>query len=175
VVRDNAASLRITDFGFEGNSGSKKLVCIRELQKDLKESAKLLIEDELQEFGDLQGKIYRNLLVILVGKASATIWAVRLGFLVGRSPSDDGDATVDFISLFPTVPRRRRYLDSSGHYSETLDRCSGGGVRYGWQASKDKDARLVSGDLRSAEGRLTVSVKLRGRDEINSQVNQIVI
>src|SRR6516165_5873033 len=104
--------------GLRGNSGSKslkKLVCICELQKDLKESAKLLIEDELQEFGDLQGKIYRNLLVILVGKASATIWAVRLGFLVGRSPSDDGDATVDFISLFPTVPRRRRNIDSPGH------------------------------------------------------------
>jgi len=31
------------------------LVCIRELQKDLKESAKLLIEDELQEFGDPTG------------------------------------------------------------------------------------------------------------------------
>ena len=110
--------------GLRGNSGSKslkKLVCICELQKDLKESAKLLIEDELQEFGDLQGKIYRNLLVILVGKASATIWAVRLGFLVGRSPSDDGDATVDFISLFPTVPRRRRNLDLARHATEKLE------------------------------------------------------
>jgi hypothetical protein len=88
-----------------------RVVCIRETLRDLKESAKLLIEDELQEFGDLQGKIYRNL-GDSVGKASATIWAVRLGFLVGRSPSDDGDATVDFISLFPTVPWLTRNLDS---------------------------------------------------------------
>jgi hypothetical protein len=56
VVRDNAASLQIADFRLNSGSKSlKKLVCICELQKDLKESAKLLIEDELQEFGDLQG------------------------------------------------------------------------------------------------------------------------
>jgi phage terminase large subunit len=32
-----------------------RVVCIRETLRDLKESAKLLIEDQLQEFGDLQG------------------------------------------------------------------------------------------------------------------------
>jgi len=40
------------------NNGGERLrvVCIREQLQDLKESAKLLIEDELQEFGDLQGR-----------------------------------------------------------------------------------------------------------------------
>jgi hypothetical protein len=31
-----------------------RVVCIREQLQDLKENAKLLIEDELQEFGDLR-------------------------------------------------------------------------------------------------------------------------
>jgi hypothetical protein len=32
-----------------------RVVCMRETLRDLKESAKLLIEDQLQEFDDLQG------------------------------------------------------------------------------------------------------------------------
>jgi hypothetical protein len=35
-----------------------RVVCIRETLRDLKESAKLLIEDELQEFDDLQDSRY---------------------------------------------------------------------------------------------------------------------
>jgi hypothetical protein len=39
------------------NNGGERLrvFCIRKQLQDLKENAKLLIEDELQEIGDLQG------------------------------------------------------------------------------------------------------------------------
>ena len=36
------------------NGEGSRVVCTRETLRDLKESAKLLIEDQLQEFNDLQ-------------------------------------------------------------------------------------------------------------------------